>query len=265
MPCHHCRQLPTTSVQLLNLKTGHVTSRNIREIILIPQGVLLDPQFHLSISQLKHFHRNHSDLGHIYKTEEEEDSSPHYNLRSHHIIGDFSLLQSPAGLTFKGKQVRAVPHQKDESPKPKQTSILKPSQKRHSHMELLEHFTANVSGDQILSIFSAMQWHIDNEDNNDSRTNNPENYKYRVLLRQFKAGALNANLSQKVTFGELQPIQSSHNRKVNFKNTVTLHCYPQPESAAKWTTVDDITFSIILDVSLPELQSRRKNNKEYKY
>ena len=51
--CHLCRDQPTTSVKLLNLNTGHTSSRNIHKLVPLPRGQILDPQFAMNLPKLK--------------------------------------------------------------------------------------------------------------------------------------------------------------------------------------------------------------------
>merc|ERR1711867_148077 len=165
-PCHLCREKPTTSVKLLNLNTGRVTSRQIQQAIPIPSGELLDPQFIMNLPQLKAFNRHHhSDLGHYYQdedTDHEETEQNRYNLRSQSMVGDFSLLEDETGPTFKGQPISVKVIEGFEPTKVTNSrSILKSNKNNMNHSVMMENLLQNISGDQLPATMAGMQFHLD--------------------------------------------------------------------------------------------------------
>ena len=185
-------------MKLLNLNTGRVTSRQIQQVIPIPSGELLDPQFVINLPQLKAFNRqHHSDLDNYYQDEEPDNEEPEqnrYNLRSQSMVGDFSLLEDETGPTFKGQPVSVKVITGFEPTKVTNAkSILKISENNVSHSTMMETLLQTISGDQLPAAMAGIQFHVDLSDEEKEQVS-LHKYQYLKLLNQYKQGQLQCNL-----------------------------------------------------------------------
>ena len=126
---------------------------------------------------------------------------------------------------------------------------------------MMENLLQNISGDQLPATMAGMQFHLDLSAGEDGVS--LHKYQYEKLLEQYKQGHLQANLSNKVTIEELQPLTCSHNKKISFSPATILHCYKLKAgeaSSPQLLGADNVTFSLAAgNVSMKETECRKES------
>ena len=268
--CSACRELPTTSVKVINLVTGNITSRNVSSLIPLPSGQLLDPAFVIQTPELRRFDRNVvNDLGYFAPVDsddiEDDEQAERYNLRSKgHLIGEFSLIEQNGSFFFQGRKSRVTVQPSKNINNEKtlvRKGILKSLPSAVSNDTMVHNCLDYISGNQIKAFVRAIKLSSDllKEETNPSDTMLYEAYIYKKLLSAYMSGDLQKNISDGISIKEVLATDKKHSKKVNFSQEVTFWCYPNKNDEGKGNheLTDSVWLSIIACTSLREVKCRR--------
>merc|ERR1712081_116868 len=288
--CNPCGLKPSTSLGLLDLKTGNKTSRNASSLAPLNLDKILDTEFYLD---LKNNSPYFADSLNPYRYRQIQDQTEErYNLRPRTTLeGQFGFIQekrldesSDTGLPsndnkiklskndknkvklYKGKPCKYVQtkHIPNQSAKPSK-SILKTSNSENT-MSLMGSLKDSLSADLLHSFMAGIQLSIQEilepknigirEKNN---LTNPQFflYKARQILAQYKKGQIILTLSNKISMKDLSQRQGTRMKKIKILEEPEVSYYDEEDPQPLCSGLSGEEFLLLTNCSFYELKHRK--------
>ena len=278
--CNSCCLKPSTSLGLLNLKTGNKTSRNASSLAPLNLDKILDTEFYLDLKNNSPYFAY--SLNPYRYRQFQDQTEEGYNLRSKTTLeGQYGIIQekglvesSDTGSTsdnnkvklYKGKPCKYVQtkYTPNKSAQPRK-SILKTNTNENT-MSLMGSLKDSLSADLLHSFIIGIQLSIQEilepknkhvrEKNN---LNNPQFFLYKAkqILSQYKKGQIILTLSNKISMKDLSQRQGARVKKIKILEEPEVSYYDEEDPQPLFVGLSGEEFLLLTNCSFYEFKHRK--------